>query len=267
MSRIRVRDLEVLARLPAGECRQTPLLFIHGAYTGAWCWEEYFLPFFAAAGYPAYAVSLRGHGGSAGHERLNRSSIADYVDDVEAVMRELPARPVLVGHSMGGMVVQKYLERASVPGAVLMAPAPPLGLWAAAWSLAITKPALLLDLHTLTIGGRVALEALREALFAHPVPPQQLARYYAGMQNESQRAIWDMTLLNLPQPWRMHRPPLLVLGAARDYLIPAFLVTLTGWTYRVRAEILPDIAHGMMLDRHWRRVAERILHWLDARGF
>ena len=43
--------LEVLSRLPADASRQTPLLFVHGAFTGAWCWEEHFLPFFADAGY------------------------------------------------------------------------------------------------------------------------------------------------------------------------------------------------------------------------
>eukprot|EP00955_Chlamydomonas_euryale_P040753 351801-Chlamydomonas_euryale.AAC.16 len=41
-----------------------PLLFLHGSYHGAWCWQENFLPFFADVGYNAYALSFRGQGES-----------------------------------------------------------------------------------------------------------------------------------------------------------------------------------------------------------
>ena len=58
--------LEVRTRLPARATRKPPLLFIHGGYCDAWCWEPYFLPWFAARGYPAHALSLRGHGASDG---------------------------------------------------------------------------------------------------------------------------------------------------------------------------------------------------------
>jgi alpha-beta hydrolase superfamily lysophospholipase len=58
------------------------LLFIHGAYTAAWCWEEHFLPFFAEAGYAAYALSLSGHGATPGRKHLDSFSINDYVKDV-----------------------------------------------------------------------------------------------------------------------------------------------------------------------------------------
>ena len=67
----------MLARLPARPPKPTPLLFVHGAFTGAWCWDEHFLPFFAEAGYAAHAVSLSGHGRSRGRDRLDQLSIAD----------------------------------------------------------------------------------------------------------------------------------------------------------------------------------------------
>ena len=53
--------LETRMRLPARPSRKPPLLFVHGGYCDAWFWEPYFLPWFAAQGYPAYALSLRGH--------------------------------------------------------------------------------------------------------------------------------------------------------------------------------------------------------------
>ncbi|MCO5098887.1 MAG: lysophospholipase [Rhodocyclaceae bacterium] len=84
---------------------------MHGAYAAAWCWDEHFLSFFAGHGYACHALSFSGHGGSAGRERLDSFGIDHYVQDVARVVAQLPAPPVLIGHSMGGMVAQKYLER------------------------------------------------------------------------------------------------------------------------------------------------------------
>jgi len=262
----RFGDLEVLTRFPAGEPRPAPVLFIHGAYTGAWCWEPYFLPYFAEAGYASYAVSLRGHGRSKGRSILDSTGIADYVADVASVVSRLPAEPVLVGHSMGGMVVQKYLEQANARAVVLMASVPPQGLWASAIGLAFKKPGLLGDLNRLLGGGKVPLDTLREALFFEPVPLERLKHYYEGMQAESHRAIWDMTLFNLPHITRMHRPPMLVLGAEHDHLVPASMVEMTGRSYGVEAEVFAGMGHGMMLERSWRKVAGRIGQWLAAEG-
>ena len=115
-------DIEVIARECAGESDAPPLLFVHGAGHGAWCWAEHFLDFFAEHGFDSYALSLRGHGRSGGRERLPWTSIADYVSDAEQVAAGLPRDPVLVGHSLGGRVVQKYLEAHEAPAAVLLAP-------------------------------------------------------------------------------------------------------------------------------------------------
>ena len=70
------------------------------------------------------AVSLRGHGGSGGGERLSRAGIRDYMHDVVQTIVRLPAQPVLVGHSIGGLVVQRVLERYPVRAGVLISPVP-----------------------------------------------------------------------------------------------------------------------------------------------
>ena len=111
-----------------GECTEShpvPLLFVHGAWHGAWCWDEHFLGFFANNGYRAVAPNLRGHGGSPISKPLNKCTIADYVEDVRSLAQSLPATPVLIGHSMGGFVVQKFLESREVPAAVLLSSASP----------------------------------------------------------------------------------------------------------------------------------------------
>lgn len=101
--------LELLHEAPTHPLDAPPLLFLHGAYVGAWCWQEHFLPWFAAQGYDAWALSLRGHGGSRTDRPRDTLSIDDYVDDVLRAQERLPAEPILIGHSMGGFVAQKAL--------------------------------------------------------------------------------------------------------------------------------------------------------------
>lgn len=270
MNSTRSATLEVLSRIPDGAARPTPLLFVHGAFTGAWCWEEHFLPFFAEAGFSAHALSLSGHGHSRGRERLDSLSIADYVADLFEVCDGLPAPPVLIGHSMGGFVVQKALEQRRFPGAVLMCSVPPQGLMAAAFGMVLSHPRLMSELNRLMGGGEVALDTLREALFAQPVAVDDLTRFYRWSQPESHRAIWDMSLFNLPHPGKIlgHLGPsaLLVQGAELDHLIPPSLVEMTARSYGVPATIFPGMGHGLMLERDWQKPARHILDWLNERG-
>jgi non-heme chloroperoxidase len=259
-------SLELIVRTPPAKAgvvvHETPLLFIHGAYTAAWCWEEYFLDWFAAQGYFSYALSLSGHGGSRGRKQLDHFSIANYVNDVVEIVSALPNPPVLIGHSMGGFVVQKYLEQHLAPAAVLLCSVPPQGLMSSMFGLMFQKPGMLADLNRLMTGGRVAVDSLREAMFAQPVSAADLLRYLGKAQSESHRAIWDMTLFNLPQPARVNRTPLCVLGAERDHLIPPSQVHMTAKTYGVDAHIFPGLGHGLMLERDWQTVATYIRDWL-----
>jgi len=260
----RFGKLEVLSQAPEGRARATPLLFVHGAYAAAWFWAENFLPWFAGQGWQAYAVSLSGHGGSAGREHLDSLSIADYVRDVSDVVSRLAARPVLIGHSMGGFVVQKFLEREDLPAAVLMSSVPPQGLLGSAIGMGLSKPGLMADFGRFMNGGPVALETLRDVLFAQPVSAERLKHYLRCMQPESHRAIWDMSMFDLPSISRMHRPPMLILGAEHDQLISAATVEMTGRAYGIEAEIFPAMGHGMMLEADWRKVAQRIADWLET---
>lgn len=83
-------DLELLHHQPKEPVDSPPLLFVHGAWHGAWCWEEYLLRWFSDQGYDAYALSLRGHGNSPSDKPLRRLRIRDYVDDVTQVVKVLP---------------------------------------------------------------------------------------------------------------------------------------------------------------------------------
>ena len=84
--------LEVIDKGSSTESHPVPLLFVHGGSIAAWCWDEHFLDFFADRGYRAVALSLRGHGASTLSQPLKSCSIADYVDDVHAVVGKLVPR-------------------------------------------------------------------------------------------------------------------------------------------------------------------------------
>lgn len=257
-------QLEILEVLPRKRAGARPILFVHGAFAGAWCWAEHFLPYFAKKGFRACAVSLSGHGGSPGRERLDWLSIADYVRDLEQAVETIGGEPVLVGHSMGGFVVQKYLERASAPAAVLMATVPPQGLLSSSIALAFSNPGLFADVNSMMHHSRVSLEALQKVLFAKPITVDQLRACYRRMQPESQRAMWDMTFFNLPHLRRERCPPLLILGAASDVLVPPNQAEQAARHYGIEAEIFADMGHLMMLEADWQKVADRIIEWLRA---
>jgi pimeloyl-ACP methyl ester carboxylesterase len=260
----RVEQLEILEASPPGGGSGRPLLFVHGAFAAAWCWSEHFLPYFAKQGFRACAVSLSGHGDSPGRERLDWLSIADYVRDLEQAVSTVGGDPILVGHSMGGFVVQKYLERAAAPGVVLMASVPPQGLLSASIALAFSNPGLFADVNSMMHRGRASLATLQHALFASPVAPDKLMAYYRQMQPESQRAMWDMTFFNLPQLRRERCPPMLVLGAEHDVLVPQSEVEKAARYYGTEAEIFLDMGHVMMLEADWQKVADRIIEWVRA---
>ncbi|MDR0564009.1 MAG: alpha/beta hydrolase [Azoarcus sp.] len=260
--------LEIISHSPKkGSAHKTPLLFVHGAFAGAWCWEESFLPWFAERGWTVHAVSLSGHGSSRNPIGLDNLGINNYVNDVTETIALLPTPPVLIGHSMGGMVVQKYLEKSTVPAAVLMASVPPQGLIHSAIGLLLSAPQLLIDLNRIMGGGEPNPDTMLQTLFYNSLDEKKIQRYLEMFQPESHRAIWDMTFFNLPLVFRIHRPPMLVLGAQHDRLFSPSQVKLTASAYGTRPEIFADMGHAMMLEPNWKEVAERIDGWLNSQGF
>src|SRR6266849_1204626 len=93
-SRVVSPKLEIISKLPSNPRAAPPILFVHGAWHGAWCWDEFFLDYFAAHGFEAHALSLRAHGASEGRAQLHRCRIRHYVEDVAAVAASLPTSPI-----------------------------------------------------------------------------------------------------------------------------------------------------------------------------
>jgi len=260
-------ELEIVTQEPKSVVQDTPILFIHGMWHGAWCWTESFMPYFAQHGYRTYALSLRGHGASEGRERLRWTSLADYVADVEQVVDGMEKVPVLVGHSMGGLIVQKYLESHQAPAAVLLATIPVRGLIGKTLRFASQHPLAFLKVN-LKLSLYPAIDTptmCKEMLFSADTPEAEVEAWHARLQDESYRAYMDSLVLNLARPKKV-KTPLLVLGAANDNVMSVGEIEATGRAYGTQAEFFSGMAHNMMQEAGWEAVADRIMGWLKDRG-
>ncbi len=272
-------DVELIERLPACtvSARPTPVLFVHGMWHGPWCWEEHFAPYFADHGYVCYALALRGHGSTGTNEQGPHgwTSLGCYVVDLADAVERVPKPPVLIGHSLGATVIQKYLESHSAAAAALLAPRPPRGISRATlWFLCRRPLAVLKTVLTLNTRHIVGSERLaRDALFSESTPDEEVRKYFRRLQDGSLCAFLDAALLNRPRPERVKGTPMLFLGAARDRILSVSDLRAAARAYGEPSASqfdeqvnVFDTGHDMMLEPGWRGVADRILAWLGERG-
>jgi pimeloyl-ACP methyl ester carboxylesterase len=260
--------LEVIDKGSASESHPVPLLLVHGGWHGAWCWDEHFLDFFVDKGYRAVALSLRNHGNSPAVKRMWACSLANFVDDVVSVADKLPSPPVVVGHSVGGLIVQKYLEFHQAPAGVLLASLSSRG--AGGFFAREAKRHPLSFVRSLitrkSLHGLKTPERVREHFYSAGLPESEVVRYTAALGEEyGGRLTLDLLVLNLPKPERV-TTPLLVLGAELDACVTEAETQTTARAYGTEAQIFPNMGHNMMLEPGWQAVAERIDGWLVARG-
>lgn len=248
--------LEVVSIEPDTGARRHPLVFVHGAWLGGWSWER-FLPWFAARGWQCHAVDLRGHGGSPNDRSLRFTRISHYVEDLASVVDALTRDPILIGHSMGGLVVQRFLEEHDLPRALLLAPIPVGGVIRAALRTARHHPLAFAavnarwNLGALVRSRRVA----RDILFAVDTPEVELDEHLARLQDESYLAFLEMLLTVRPRPQLVHTPVAIIAGSA-DRLIGLDELRRTAGAYGVELKVIEGAAHNLMLDPRWEQVAE-----------
>jgi pimeloyl-ACP methyl ester carboxylesterase len=258
-------DLELLHHAASNDLSRPPLLFVHGVSHGAWCWDEFFLPYFANNGWDVYALSLRGHGKSQGREHLNSFGLDDYVEDVLNAIDHIGMKPVLLGHSMGGGISQQILRRTPerILAAGLLASMPPGFLQPG------EQPTITMQEHGLVAISRLlqgetltANEVLSLPFFGGRISLEQAQRYITLLQTESARVrddIRKMTTEAGPVP-----VPLLVVGTRNDMLFGEASMLRTAKHYGVEAHIMDSSCHDLMLDLEWERCANTILDWLHT---
>lgn len=255
----------------AGAARKNrpPVVMIHGAFAGPWAWDG-FAGKFRAAGYKVHAPMLRHHDKQKPSASLGQTSLGDYAGDLEAFVKELDAPPIVIGHSMGGLLAQMLAARCPASALVLLAPSAPWGVppstlfeIASAQSMllnvgfwnSILKP----DEH---IAGRHSLDQLagseRGAVMARFVP-------------ESGRAVFEIMHWGLDMgrasevDVRKVACPVLVIAGGEDRINPPATVERIAALYGDRAdyEKFPGMSHWLVGEPGWDRIADRALAWLE----
>ena len=242
------------------------LLFIHGMWHGAWCYKPYFLPYFSDLGYDTYALSFRNHGKS-GHEKpIWRVRIKDYVADIKKAVDSIEGDPILVGHSMGGFVVQKYLENHTAPAAILLASTPPNGILSSTLKVLKKYPLTFLKANlTVNLTHIISdFDKAKSLLFSSSISNKEMKEYHDKMSNEAYLGYLDMIGFNLPKTKKIKLRKIQVIGAENDAVLSVKNVLQTAKVYNTKAIIIPNIAHDLMLDTNWEAVAITMQNWLKT---
>lgn len=256
---IRVGDLTVDRALPTKE-RHPPVLFVHGIFVDAREWAAW-LPRFAARGFPAYAINLRGRAGSRPGTRLGNIAFEDYVRDAAEVARFL-GRPAVVGHSMGGLIAQRLAELDVVRSAVLLTPAPPRGILLFSVELALSQARYLpriLTNRTLV----AAPEDIRQ-LAMNCTPRDIQDRALSELVPDSGRAAREISLTGIPVDASKVRCPLRVIAAADDHFVPPRVVAKVAQRYRARLDVIPDHGHIVNMEPGWETLADDVASWIGT---
>ncbi|MBN1881580.1 MAG: alpha/beta hydrolase [Deltaproteobacteria bacterium] len=250
--------------IPKKEAHDIPILFVHGAWHGAWCWEN-FMNFLSEKGFACHAVDLPAHGERRGDgENISRQTFMEYVREVGRVAGDI-GNPIVIGHSLGGYVVMKYLEEATPPAAVLVAPLPFRHFPRTTFlKMALHYPSLAVRFGVL-LPLPVRDEKMYRRLFLHNAPDEVCRRGSESAVPESSVALLTPVVpLTRLKPHRVSTP-VLVTAAEHDYFFPIRTQERTARAYRGDYRMYRGMGHNLMTENGWERVADDIHDWLVER--
>ncbi|MEI7555896.1 alpha/beta fold hydrolase [Candidatus Chlorohelix sp.] len=250
--------LEIISQIPENP-KSPPLLFIHGAMHGAWCWSEYFVPFFAQAGYPSYALSFRGHGNSEG--QIEGTTLRDYLEDIRQVAEQLPEPPIMVAHSLGAFLILKYIEKYPIKGAIMVSPTFSFPLYMRIPGVILGKPAYPF-IKNRKVPAPKNTETVRRMFFSQQLPEEQLQHYTSQMCDGSMLGFMGLLWEKPPKAASARQVPLFFQVNATDTMRKFMPDDKFAKLYGAERRVYYGTAHNMMLEVNWREVAEDGLNWL-----
>ncbi len=239
---------EVVKATPEVDTGKPPVLFVPGFGHGAWVFTEHWLEHTADRGFPAYAMSLRGHGNSA---PAPKADMRAYAHDVAQVAAGLPSRAVIVGHGAGALATAHALSRYPAKACVLLAPVFG-GIGTALRNPFLCLPAL--------FGAGLRLPAGQ--LFSREVPQNTARAYARRMGRASGKAQRELLWGRDPED-PVGDPPILVVGSPDDRIVADNAVRRVARRYGGAPLLFPGMGHDLMLDARWREPIDAILDWLD----
>jgi len=248
--------------------KKPPVMMIHGGFCGPWAFDR-LAGKFEGAGYKVKRPALRFHDGKTPPAALATISLLDYAADLEAEMGDEP--PILIGHSMGGLIAQMLAARRKVSALVLLAPSPPWGIPPTTLFEIAAAQALLLKVGFWTqILEPDAGYAARHTF--NRLPAAERDQMAARLVPESGRATFetmhwglDMTRASEVDARKVECPVLLFAGS-EDRINPPGTVERIAALYKNRAtfETRAGMSHWLVGEPGWEDIADRALNWLNA---
>lgn len=231
------------------ELNRYPLLMIHGGSHGWWAFDGW-LRFFAGAGWKSYSMSLRNHTDSyaVSKEEYLALTVRDYVDDVMRVIEQIEPHPVLIGHSMGGIIAQKAAEVAGIAALVLVSTVGPGQLGRMRGPVPVDRPVML------------EMEDVK-TLWFNRIADEELEAYYRRMVPESPSVINEYSSGKVLIDRRKIHCPVLVVGAQYDRTVVHNAKDVARF-YDAPCITIPNSGHDVMLERVASEAADRIEKWL-----
>lgn len=248
-----------------------PVVMIHGAFSAAWAFDGY-AQLFRSYGAKVLTPTLRHHEtppGRRASRELGLTSTLDYAADIEEVVRTLGEPPVLIGHSMGGLIAQMVAARVPVKALALIAPSAP-------WGVLPTSHWEIMSAQGLYLAGQFWNKPLRpEAWIAEThaldlVPPGEREALFARFVPESGLATFEI----LHWPVDMRRAtyveaervtcPVLCVGGAQDRVNPPKTVASIARRYRGRSDYfeVERASHWLIGEPGWEKTARFVREWV-----
>jgi pimeloyl-ACP methyl ester carboxylesterase len=252
-----------LAGFPAirieGAKGRPPLLFVHGAFAGNEPFAGW-MKVLARQGWPGIAAARRGRQG-VGPESAAGLTIADYVDDTLRVIDALGEAPVIVGHSLGGLIAQKIAELGRCRAAVLLAPAPAGMLTAQPVAL----PALLPMFPKILLGQPVRPSCRTcETIVLNRMPVEDRGRIHDSLVHESGKVYREMIFGTFRVDAAKVGCPVLVMNGREDRVVSVALARQTAQRYGAELKLYEGHGHWLLEEPGFEALALDAGAWLDA---
>ncbi len=248
------------------------IVMIHGMWGGPWYWQNY-ADYFESKGYRCVRLTLRYHDMDPQEQpdpRLGTTSLVDYADDLERGIRALDVTPILMGHSMGGLLTQMLGSRGLGKALILLTPASPYGIMALTPSVVRSFWSVMMQWG---FWKKPMRQPFHEAVYSmlHLLPPEEQRETYNKFVYESGRAaaeigywMFDGQKAAAVDETQVNRP-MLVVGAGQDRITPAPVVHKVAQKYGPLATYkeFPDHAHWVVAEPGWEEVAAYVADWLE----
>jgi pimeloyl-ACP methyl ester carboxylesterase len=251
------------------------IVFIHGMYVNSLCWERW-VALYQAKGFRCLAPNWPGRDRPIDTLRkhhpdpqLVKLTLSDVIDSVTDTIKALDEKPILIGHSMGGLVVQLLLQRDLAVAGVAIDSAPPMGVFTTKWSFLKANWPHITPFVPQSSPIEMSFERFQYA-FVNTLPvAEQRAAYERYVVPESRRIPRESLTARVDFK-KAHAPLLLIAGTA-DNIIPASLTRSNYAKYRLSPSVtdfkeFAGRTHFIIGQKGWEEVADFVFGWLNDKG-